>query len=329
MICSFYMEIIYPNLYIFRDKFLTICYSYIEVQNMAKSFNDIYNEVFSKYGDEINKIQNSTKKKVKIAVIIYCIILLALILLKMYFAIIQCSIFYLVISTIIINLTSRYGNGNKYKTGVINDLVKAVYPSSEYNYIKGIPSSKYNKRAFKDHYDRYSSEDLVVTNNAMNLEFSEVHTEVESEDSDGHTTYTTSFSGIAGLCDLRKNINTNLYITSNRAFAKSNKNNVRVDMPEFEKTFDVFADNKITAMGLLTADVMAELLEMKKNLGCMFEIAVENDKIYFRMHTGNSFEMTIFKDSMGVEQLKKYYDLLVYVDRITKLLDKHIQALEI
>lgn len=131
------------------------------------------------------------------------------------------------------------------------------------------------------------------------------------------------------MCDLSKSINTNIYITSNRLFAKANKNNVRVDMPEFEKTFDVFSENKITAMGLLTADVMADLLDMKKNLGCMFEIAIEREKIYFRMHTGNSFEMSLFKDSMGVEQLKKYYDLLAYVDRITKLLNKHIKELEI
>ena len=118
-------------------------------------------------------------------------------------------------------------------------------------------------------------------------------------------------------------------MTSNRLFAKANKNNVRVDMPEFEKTFDVFSENKITDMGLLTADVMADLLDMKKILGCMFEIAIEREKIYFRMHTGNSFEMRLFKDSLGVEQLKKYYDLLAYVDRITKLLNKHIKELEI
>lgn len=195
--------------------------------------------------------------------------------------------------------------------------------------IDGISSHDYNGKAFNDNYDRYSSEDLVVTNNSMNLVFSEVHTEIESKDEDGHSTYSTSFLGIAGHCNLTKSINTNLYITHNNIFAKAIKKNVRVDMPEFEKTFDVFSDNKITAMGLLTADVMTELLDMKKVLGDMFEIAIEGDKIYFRLHTGNSFEMSVFKDSMSVDQLKKYYDLLEYVDKITKLLNKHVSELEI
>lgn len=195
--------------------------------------------------------------------------------------------------------------------------------------IDGISSHEYNGKAFNDNYDRYSSEDLVVTNNSMNLVFSEVHTEIESKDEDGHSTYSTSFLGIAGHCNLTKSINTNLYITHNNIFAKAIKKNVRVDMPEFEKTFDVFSDNKITAMGLLTADVMTELLDMKKVLGDMFEIAIEGDEIYFRLHTGNSFEMSVFKDSMSVDQLKKYYDLLEYVDKITKLLNKHVSELEI
>lgn len=296
---------------------------------MSKSFNDIYNEIYSKYGEEISKVQSAKKKKVKIAFIIYCILILILILVKAYFLILHFSIFYIVISIIVINLISGKNGNNVYKTGVINDLVRAVFPNSQYKYTDGISSREYNSKAFSDHYDRYHSEDLVVTNNAINLIFSEVHTEVESTDEDGHTTYSTSFLGIAGFCDLVKPLNTNLYITSNRFLARRNKTNVKVDMPEFEKTFDVFADNKITAMGLLTADVMTEFLDIKKELGSMFELAIEGNKIYFRMHTGNSFEMSLIKDSMGVDKIKKYYDLLRHVNKITEMINNHINELEI
>lgn len=296
---------------------------------MSKSFNDIYNEIYSKYGKVISKAQNTKKKKVKIAFIVYCVLLLLLILAKAYFFILHFSIFYLIISLIVINLISGKGENKVYKTGVINDLVHAEFPHSQYEYTKGISSREYNSRAFSDHYDRYHSEDLVVTNNAINLTFSEVHTETESTDEDGKTTYSTSFLGIAGFCDLVKPLNTNLYITFNRVFGKHNKTNVHVDMPEFEKTFDVFADNKITAMGLLTADVMTEFLDIKKELGSMFELAIEDNKIYFRMHTGNSFEMSLIKDSMGVDKLKKYYDLLCHVNKITQMINNHINELEI
>lgn len=296
---------------------------------MSKSFNDIYNEIYSKYGAQIAEVQNARKKKVKIAWIIYAVILLLLILSKAYFLILHISIFYLVISTIVISLISGKKGNNVYKTGVITDLVHEVYPHSEYNYARGISRSEYNSRAFNDHYDRYNSEDLVVTNNAINLTFSEVHTEDESTDEDGHTTYTTSFLGIAGFCDLVKPLNTKLYITSNRFLSKHNKNNVQMDMPEFEKTFDVYADNKITAMGLLTADVMTELLDIKKELGSMFELAIERNKIYFRMHTGDSFEMSLWKNSMSVNKIKKYYDLLCHVDKITQMINNHINELEI
>lgn len=101
---------------------------------MGKSFNEVYNEVFSKYSEEVKQVQASSKKMAIVAIVLYCILLLLLVLSKAYYIIFQFSIFYLIISSIVINLFSKNKKGNTYKTGVINDLVKAIYPAAEYTY---------------------------------------------------------------------------------------------------------------------------------------------------------------------------------------------------
>jgi len=296
---------------------------------MKKSFMELYNELNSKYGVKIEEQQNRQKKVSLIALGIYGIILLFMLVSRMFMFIPFVSIFYLVISIVIIGLLSNksLGGTNYYKENVINGLVTNVFENANYIHNRGINESKYNSRAFQDRYDRFSSEDLVMTNNEFELVFSEVHTEDRSEDKDGNTTYSTSFLGIYGYCNICRDINTDISITSNRLFGGKTK--VKMDMPQFEKIYDVFADDKIVAVQLLTADVMTELLDLKEKLGYMFEIVIERGKIYFRIHSGDMFEMAVFKNSMGVELLHKYYNILEHIDKITKMINKNIQQLNI
>lgn len=299
---------------------------------MKKSFMELYNELNSKYGTKVEEQQKKQKKMTYIAIGIYAVILLLMIISKAFMLIPFVSIFYLVISMVVIALVSNkaMGGTNYYKENVINGLVTNVFEKATYTHNIGIRSHEYNNRAFQEKTcDRYSSEDLVVTHNETELTFSEVHTEDRQQDSDGDTHYVTLFHGIYGYCNISREINTNIYITSNRLFGGLNKSKIDMDMPEFEKKYDVYADDKIVAVQLLTADVMTELLELKEKLGFMFEIVIERNKIFFRIHSGNLFEMAVFKNSMGVELLHKYYNTLEHVDKITKMINKNIQELNI
>lgn len=101
---------------------------------MSKSFNDTYNEIFSKYHEKIKVVQSARKKEIIICSIIYGILVAFLLYARAYDIILQFSILYFVLSTIIVNVFAKNRRDSTYKTGVINDLVKAVYPASEYTY---------------------------------------------------------------------------------------------------------------------------------------------------------------------------------------------------
>lgn len=297
---------------------------------MKKSFMELYNELNSKYGIKIQENQKKQKKMWYTAFGIYGVILLLMIVLGLFIFIPFVTMFFFIITFIVIALMSNKATGGTsfYKENVIRALVTNVYDKATYTPNIGLRSSEYNGRAFMEtYYDRYSSEDLVATNNEFNLTFSEVHTEDRREDSDGDTHWVTLFHGIYGYCNISKDINTNISITSNRLFGGKTK--VKMDMPEFEKTYDVYSDNNIVAVQLLTADVMTELLDLKESLGYMFEIVIERNQIYFRIHSGNLFEMAVFKNSMGVEMLHKYYNTLEHIEKIITMINKNIKELNI
>ena len=297
---------------------------------MKKSFMELYNELNSKFCVKMEEQQKKQKKMWYIAFGIYAIILLLMIVSKVFMFIPFVTMFFFIITFIVIALASNKATGGTsyYKENVINALVTNVFEKAIYTHNIGIRPHEYNGKAFMErYYDRYNSEDLVVTHNEFNLTFSEVHTEDRQEDSDGDTHYVTLFHGIYGYCNISKEINTNICITSNRLFGGKTK--VKMDMPEFEKTYDVYTDDKIVAVQLLTADVMTELLDLKEKLGFMFEIVIERNQILFRIHSGNLFEMAVFKNSMGVERLHKYYNTLEHVEKITTMINKNIQELNI
>ena len=48
-----------------------------------------------------------------------------------------------------------------------------------------------------------------------------------------------------------------------------------------------------------------------------------------RFHTGNMFEPKLFKSSLDYNMLKEYYDIIEFVIRVTKEINKVIENTEI
>lgn len=307
---------------------------------MRRSLDEIYEEVYSKYGIELEekrkKARKTSKKIMKVWAIIVAISIVILIFVGFNFSnIIKIGgvdfICWLIAGVIIACIwPTGEGTNINSRRDVIKTIVYGVFPSAKYSRGEGIPSSEYRGYFFGDRCDRFFSEDLIATNDKTNLNFSEVCTKCMYKNKEGDYDYRTSFLGIAGYFDLPKSIDTKIYITADKKLEKKTEDKVCLDMPEFEEIFDVYTGNKITAVALLTADVMTELIEMKNKLNLMFDIAIENDRVYFRINTGEILELEMFiDDQMRPEVLSKHYNLLCYVDDVAKLLYKHIADLEI
>ena len=217
-----------------------------------------------------------------------------------------------------------------FKEKIMVPLITNVFEGATYNPDAGWTPAQYKEAGYRDWIDRYSSEDLIIAPMKLKdgvetkMEFCEVHTERESRDSDGDTSYTTIFYGLASKMKIDKNIGTEVYIKRNWSAGKSK---VKLDSPEFEKKFDVEAEDQIMAVRLLTADVMAEMVDMYEKYKYSFEIHVIRDTIYMRVYTGEVFEPNIFKDSMEYQTLEKYYNVIEAMMSLSKHIYKVIDEI--
>ena len=100
----------------------------------------------------------------------------------------------------------------------------------------------------------------------------------------------------------------------------NNKQKLEMDSCEFEKAFNVYTDNNIIAMQLLTADIQEDILNLYNKYKINFHIAIMHDKMYVLFNTGRMFE-TFSTNSSPNEVLEKYFEIMKF---IYKLVDKII-----
>ena len=154
----------------------------------------------------------------------------------------------------------------------------------------------------------------------------EVHTEEEYEDEDGHKHYSTLFQGLFGVTEFDNLYNGTITIRSDNKFFNlfKDKDRIEMDSSEFEKYFEVVADDKIQAMQIFTSDVMDKMIDFINNSKIKFELTITRNKIYVRFKTGPVFEANIFKSSVDFDTLKKVFDIINFTFDITKALVKSI-----
>ena len=222
-----------------------------------------------------------------------------------------------------------------FKEKIIKPIVECAVEGSLYTPDKGLNEQEYYKVWEKA--DVFSSEDEIIMNldltnkgsGKLQLIMSEVLTQDEEID-DGERTYVTRFHGLAGYVHLPKNVGAYIKVMrdKNKLFKKS-KDNVQMDMQEFEKIFDVETNDKIKAVQIFTSDIMTEFVDIVKSFDVEFEIYINYNILHMRFHTGEMFEPQMFGKSMQFEKLKKYYDMVIAIKYITEKICNTINELDI
>ena len=187
-------------------------------------------------------------------------------------------------------------------------ILNKIFDANNYDMQNGIERIYYDIASNNEEYDveRFSSHNLIeipINENKYNLKLSNVFTVIEETYYDVNDKIKRRienvFGGMVGMVRLPFNINSKLVITE-----KNVKNNlVELDMKEFEKKFNVSANNEVIAFQILTADVMQKLIDMEdKDYNTKFDIVVNNDILYIRFHN-----KTVFNFRMDKNINKKLY----------------------
>lgn len=194
-----------------------------------------------------------------------------------------------------------------YKKEIIKGLVNKR--GLEY-FENGMTRHNYDQGLYEP-YDRYSSDDLIrgAINNCY-FELADVHTEVEREDDEGKTYYSTLFMGNVAFANLNRPTNALIDITHSGSGLIRGVKKVEIDNAEFEKLFNVYGNDAIQTMRFLTPDVTMSILDLRQLIGATFTMRVLNNVIYFRFYTGGLFEPHINNAKKEAEGIYFYFKML-------------------
>lgn len=310
-----------------------------------KSFNEVYEQVHKESFEELEILRKKAKRKLFRSLLIIGIVIVFVVFFfkkanSDYFMSGRQTIFLfyfsaviVMISIIVITAISKTKYTPTFKEKVIGPFIKNIDKNLQYKPNEGISSVIYRMGEFEG-YDNYYTEDLIIgkLDEKYNFQMAEVKTEEESTDSDGDTHTYTVFHGLFGNVECAKNIETTFKVRSDKGiFGKmfNGKTKVEMDSQEFEKYFDVYGDNKIIVMQILTSEVMSTMIDFIQQSKIKYELTINKDQMYIRFHTGGVFEPSLFKNSLDYSMLKKYYDIIDFVFKVTREINSVIEKTDI
>ena len=295
-----------------------------------KNFNDIYEEIYNSSGKDLSKLKK--RNFIRNVLLFIIVIIFGIIGIITNYAPIFLIFVITLLITMFILIRQFVLYKSQYKEKIIKKFVKEYSENLEYYPKKGILPIEYNAAGFEKYYNCYHSEDLIEGKilDDCKIKMAEVHIQQESKsiDSEGHTTttYINLFRGLFAKIDLNNFSNLNFKIVKNELF--KGKKRLEMDSGEFEKIYDVITDDKIGTLRIITSDVMQELIEFKDRSKVVPEIALINNVLYIRFAVGNVFEPNMFKDDMDFDNLKKNYDMINFIFKLTEDISRHILEFE-
>ena len=295
-----------------------------------KSFDEIYNQIYNSFHTDLEIIRKKQKNILITAILIVIILFPSIILLLLGYnsqiPLLNMLVVILMISAIILIILSMF-NKNKfnkiYKENVISKLVEGYDSNLKYDQKLRITSGTYKQAEFES-YNNYHSDDLIYGNldGKIKIQIGDVRTEMETTDSEGNSSTVVLFRGLFSQANLNQNIGTVIKIRSDKGKLEkllSKKSLMQMDSQVFEKEFDVFAQDKIIAMRILTSDILDYMITFKNENNVNFELTLKDQELYIRIHCQNMFESTsIFKDSIDKTALEKYYNYLNFICELNR-----------
>lgn len=292
------------------------------IDDKDQNFVILYQHISEEYYAQLEKIRIDIRNWWIIALVIFIVAFG----LFGYATPISNSIYVINLCFVLLIITRYLKYINIYKNQVIGKFVKLIDENLSFKSNTNVietESDYINSELDNTSLTYFNSDDCIVgqinNNSFMTLSDVTVHQRfVEGEKS------VVAFEGCFIKIDSKINTNIVLKITKNKKKSIiARENFVRMDSSEFEEYFDIYTNDKIAAMRILTPDIMEELVKFYRK-GVPFEITIKDNKIYLRVHTGTMFEPDIYKKPLNIEQLYIYYCLLHFVINFSKRLDEII-----
>jgi hypothetical protein len=231
------------------------------------------------------------------------------------------------IAVILVFVAAKRGAdfGRVVKWNLMRGLLDAIQPGLEYDPVRGISREMFRTaRLFSQSADRYASEDLIRGRvGQTDIMLSEVHAEYRSTSTDANgrssTSYHTFFRGLFVMADFHKHFRGTLRVLPGqsgllggigRARAGfrpfSREKLVRLEDPEFDKTFVVYGSDDIEARYVLSPAMMRRILDLRNRWRDEVRLSFFESSVCVAIsHPRNLFEPSIKRPVDCRQQLER------------------------
>ncbi|TVP95722.1 MAG: DUF3137 domain-containing protein [Acholeplasmatales bacterium] len=204
---------------------------------------------------------------------------------------------------------------NQYKRHYVEAELKKVLPQCVFDPEKGFTEEQVFKTKLLKKHSRYHSEDYLK-GDIQGKTFESADVLIQDVRSGGKSSHVvTIFQGRLFIIDFEKRFRQNVYLMPNRVmFSKMYEGMTRVDTESitFNKKFDVYSENHISAFYLLTPHFMEKLMAFSKVAKNTYFGFVKN-KMYVAVDTRkDAFDLTMFQpiDVESFEDVKTEVNLI-------------------
>lgn len=314
----------------FNNQYYKKLYSKVNIKTSGR-FEELYNKLYNEnyeYLEKLRKEERITKTIeiiLKVWIFIFCICFETLgdtiiLLIFPITIIILLSIWYIINKR---NKGKKYSD--EYKERIIKNFI-SLYDSNLTYYTK-IEDAEFLKEKYiqaqmdNRNFNYFSVDDYVIGRaDGLSIEFFNAY--ICSKDTD-------LFSGVFATITLNKKFNKKIRIINKGIAGSYYLNNeslksVKMDNQKFDELFDVYAEDAISGMMILTHDIMELIENFYNNNNTKLDISIIDNKIYIRFFTGNIFEPLIYRNSMDKTYLSIYYNTLDVIFNLSKLILREI-----
>ena len=303
----------------------------IALKNIPNEFEEIYQRLYEEHIYTLEAI----RKKVRWFVVFQSIAFIMFFTQNIHrnFGIAMLMFF---TAIVLIFISSKYIKEYKriFKEEIVANFIKLINSKLEYkptSYEFELMESDYKRANFDNNwFNRFYPDDYIegFLDDDLFIKMGNLH--IQKHTGSGKNSRTEElFNGMFAHMSCGKDIRTYIKISKNKLKIFGQNNRVEMDSQEFEKYFDIYSENKILAMQLLTSDVMNTLIDFYNKYNIEYEIVIRNNRIYMRFFTGAMFEPKIFGNSMDKRLLFSYFCILKFIVNVTKEVNKALKELEI
>ena len=216
----------------------------------------------------------------------------------------------------------------EYKRIVVLEIFKTMFQNIYFDLDNGIPEATIAGTGMMDTGDIYNSNDYISAQyKNVSFEFSDVEIEEEYRDSDGDTHRVTVFKGQWYIFDFNKQFKADLQVCEKgfrnaklgNLFGTNKFNKVQLEDIEFNKEFNVFAQNNLDAFYVLNPSTMEKIKELNNKVNGKLLFCFINNKLHVGLHSGKDlFEPSLYKK---IDIVQNHKQALEEMKMITNFVD--------